>query len=88
VGTPRYRRILKHGLGDAGRRVPTRNLPSFLLRLLGLFDRQIAVILPELGKRKDATNEKARRRLGWTPLAVKESVLATAKGLTSLGLVR
>jgi nucleoside-diphosphate-sugar epimerase len=58
-------KILKARMGDSARRVPTRQLPNWLLRLAALRDPAVKLILPELGKRKNATNEKARRMLGW-----------------------
>jgi len=80
--------ILKDGLGAAGRAVSTRRLPNWLLRLVGLFDPEIRGMLPELGKRKDATSEKAQRLLGWKPRSPEEAILATARGLSSLGLLK
>lgn len=78
---------LKDGAGEAGRRIPTRRIPSWLLRTVALFDPQIRGILPELGKRKNASNEKARRVLGWSPRSPGESALATARSLLELGLL-
>jgi hypothetical protein len=44
-------------------------------------------ILPELGKRKNGTNAKARRVLGWQPRSNEEAIIATAKSLTGSRLV-
>ena len=81
-------RMLKENLGEAARKVPTRRLPNWLLRVIALIDPQVRGVLPELGKRKNATNEKARRLLGWTPRSPKEAALATARSLAELGLVK
>jgi nucleoside-diphosphate-sugar epimerase len=81
-------RMLKEGLGDLARKVPTRNLPTWLMRVVGLFDSQVKSILPELGKRKNASSEKARRLLGWAPRSPRDSVLAAARSLSELGLVK
>jgi dihydroflavonol-4-reductase len=81
--------ILKENFGDAARKVPTRSLPTWLLRVIGLFDFQVRAVLPELGKQhKNASNEKARRLLGWSPRSPKDAVLATARSLLELGLVK
>ena len=45
-------------------------------------------IVPELGKRKNATNEKAKRVLGWAPRSNEESIVATAESLVRLGLLK
>jgi len=77
--------ILRDGADDIGRKAPTRTLPNWLVRGIGLFDREVKAVLPELGKRKNASNEKARRLLGWAPRSPKEAVLATAQSLLDLG---
>ena len=81
-------RILKTGLGEAGRKVPTRRLPTWLLRMIGLIDPEVRGILPELGTHKNASNEKARRLLDWTPQSVRTATLSTAQSLLELGLVK
>jgi nucleoside-diphosphate-sugar epimerase len=80
--------MLKENLGVAANRVPTRELPNWLLRVLSLFDSRIKQILPELGKIKNATNQKARRILGWAPRSSQESVVATGESLIRLGLLK
>ncbi len=81
-------RILKSRMGSDARRVPARQLPNWLVRLASLRDPAIKVILPELGKQKNATNEKARRLLGWTPRSNEEALTATAESLVRLGLLK
>ncbi len=80
--------ILERRLGTAAKRVPTRQLPNWLVRLAAFRDPAVAQIVPELGKRKNATNAKARRVLGWAPRSAEDAVVATAESLLDLGLVR
>lgn len=80
--------MLKDGLGAAARKVSTRRLPSWLVRMAGLFDPQVRGIVPELGKHKNASNEKARRLLGWAPRSPADAVLASARSLSELGLLK
>jgi nucleoside-diphosphate-sugar epimerase len=81
-------RNLKEDLGAAARKVPTRSLPKWLMRAVALFDPEVRGILPEVGKHKNASNEKARRLLGWAPRTPRVSVLATGQSLLELGLVK
>ena len=81
-------RILKRRLGAAARRVPTWQLPDFLVRLAALRDPAVRQILPELGKFKNASGEKAKRTLGWAPRSNEEAIVATAESLVRLGLLR
>ena len=80
--------ILKRRLGGAARRVPTGELPDWLLRVVALVDKSVGQIVPELGKTKNATNEKARRMLGWVPRSAEDAVVATAESLARLGLLK
>jgi dihydroflavonol-4-reductase len=81
-------RILKSRMGQAGGRIPTRLLPDWLVRLVSLADKSVALIVPELGKSKNGTNEKSRRLLGWAPRSNEDSVVATAESMLRLGLLR
>lgn len=86
VSVRQIAQYLREGLGNDARRVPTRPLPTLLMRAVALFDAQVRGVLPELGKRKNGSNEKARRLLGWAPRSPKEAVLATAQSLLELGV--
>ncbi len=79
---------LKARLGAAARRVPTRELPDWLLRIAALADPSIRQIIPELGKTKNATGDKARRLLGWAPRPREDALVATAESLIRLGLLK
>jgi nucleoside-diphosphate-sugar epimerase len=81
-------KVLQSRMGAAAKRVPTRQLPNWLVRLAALRDPAVKQILPELGKRKKATNEKARRLLSWAPRSNEESIVATAESLMRLGLLK
>jgi nucleoside-diphosphate-sugar epimerase len=81
-------KILKARLGSSARRVPSRELPNWMVRLAALRDPAIKLILPELGKKKNATNDKARSLLGWQPRSNEEALVATAESLVRLGLLK
>ncbi len=80
--------VLKARLGEAAKRVPTRQLPNWVVRLASLREPAVKQIIPELGKWKNATSEKAQRVLGWSPRSREDSVVATAESLVRLGLVK
>ncbi|HVI10995.1 MAG TPA: aldehyde reductase [Candidatus Binatia bacterium] len=83
-----FARILKRRVGDQARKVPTRQLPNFVLHAAAWFDPAIRQILPELGRSKNATGEKAQRVLGWKPRSNEDAIAATAESLIDLGLVK
>ncbi len=80
--------VLKARMGAAAKRVPTRQLPDWLVRLAALADPAIKQITPELGTVKNATGEKACRVLGWTPRSREDAIVATAESLIRFGLLK
>jgi dihydroflavonol-4-reductase len=81
-------RILRSELGDKTAKVPKKEIPSWILKIVGLFNSQVKLILPHVGMMKDASHAKATRMLNWHPKTNKEAIIATAKSLIRLGLVK
>ena len=80
--------VLKKRLGPAAARVKTLQLPNWVVRLAALRDPAIKQILPELGKFKRGTAEKARTLLGWAPRSREEAIVSTAESMVRLGLLK
>lgn len=79
--------ILRARLGEAAAKVPTRRVPNFVVRLSALFDRQLAGISYNLGKKRDYSSAKAQSLLGWKPRAIEDSIIDCAKSLIAAGTV-
>lgn len=77
-------RVLRSRLGADARRAPTRTLPDWVLRLTAMASPTVRELLPELGKAKNGTHEKAVRLLGWAPRSNEDTILATAESLLRL----
>ena len=81
-------KVLKRRMGVWAKRVPTWQLPNWVVRLAALRDPAVKQIVPELGKRKNATSEHAKKVLGWEPRSNEEAIVATAESLVRLGLLK
>ena len=79
--------LLRARLGDAAKKVPTRKVPDFVVRLAGLFDKNLASVVPRLGQKRDFTSAKAQTMLGWRPRSVEDTVLDCARSLVATGAV-
>jgi nucleoside-diphosphate-sugar epimerase len=79
--------VLKERMGETARRVPTRVLPDWGVKLMALVMPQARQLVPGLGIVRRASGEKAVRLLGWTPRSREDAVVATAESLVGLGLV-
>lgn len=80
-------RILRAHLGDAARRVPTRELPNWLVRFASRFDPKLKSLVPLLDSTRRASSAKAQRVLDWHPRSPEEAIVATARSLMTLGVV-
>jgi nucleoside-diphosphate-sugar epimerase len=76
--------ILRRRLGSAASRIPTRELPNWLVRLISLANPALRQVVPQLGKIRRSTNNKARRLLDWSPRSNEEALVATAESLLHL----
>lgn len=81
-------KVLKDGMGAQARKVPTRRLPNFLLRILARFDPVVKQVVGELDNVRDASAQHAKDVLGWETRDPKESILDTARDLIRLGVVK
>jgi dihydroflavonol-4-reductase len=80
--------VLKGGLGPAARRVPTRGLPDWLLKLLANFDATVKMVVPELGRERPASAAHAKAVLGWQTRDEAQTILDCARSLMAHGLVK
>ena len=79
--------ILKKNLGVKAAKVPTKEVPNWLIRFFAIFNSKLQMVTPLLGSVKHASNEKAKNLLGWQPRSNEEAILATANSLIDLKIV-
>jgi nucleoside-diphosphate-sugar epimerase len=79
--------ILNTHFAKRGYRIPTRPLPDFLVRLAALFDKTTRVVVGDLGKRTEVSNERIVRVLGWKPRSPEEMIIAMGESLIEQGVV-
>lgn len=80
--------ILKRRLGTKARRVPTRGLPDWLVRLSSLFNPAVRSVLTELGRTRNCDTSHVRTKLGWTPHDAETSIVDCAESLIVAGVIR
>jgi dihydroflavonol-4-reductase len=67
------------------RRIPTREAPKAVIRVLALFDASIRTILPRLGHMDRLSNARAVREMGMEFIAPKAALMAAAEWLVKHG---
>lgn len=86
MSLPQISLFLKQNLPEAAKNASTKTLPDWLVRLAALFSPKAKAIAPMLGINRNASNEKARKILGWKPRTNEEAILATAESLLKYNL--
>lgn len=80
-------RILREKRPQLTDRLPSRELPNWLVHAIALFRPGFRGILPELGVVKRIDNTKAKELLGWQPRSIEECIVDTADSLVKFGVV-
>ncbi len=80
-------RQLNRDFGPRGYPVATRVLPNFVVRLVGLFDKAVGRIVPELDQHKNYDSAAIRRDLNWRTRPMDETVKDTGESLLALNVV-
>ena len=75
-------------LRDAGfNKTPKVVFPKWLMKIVALFRKDLALMIPMIGKRRDVSSSKARELLGWKPIKAELSIIDTAQQLKDFGLL-
>lgn len=78
-------KVLKERLGDKAKKVPTRKLPDWVVRLVGLIDSEVRGQVFELGKVRRLSSAKAEKDLGWSSRPWEDTIVDTATSLEAVG---
>jgi len=74
--------ILKNNLDEAGKKIPNRSIPNFILKFASLFNSMARQVIPDLGVNRKMSSSNARKILHWEPdYSVEETIIATGKSI-------
>jgi nucleoside-diphosphate-sugar epimerase len=71
----------------AAKKIPARKVPDIVVRVVGLFDKDLGSVAPNLGRKHDFSAAKAQNVLGWRSRPTEETIMDCAKSLIAEGLV-
>ena len=80
--------LLRAELGPQARRVTTRNLPDWVMRVAALVSPVARAVASELGSVRHQDASHAKTVLGWATRPVEQSILDAARSLLEHGLVK
>jgi dihydroflavonol-4-reductase len=81
---PEIASILRDHLGAAGARIPTRDVPDWIVRAAARFVPALGTLADLLGPPKLVSAAKAAEILGWQPRPAAETIAATGVGVLGL----
>ncbi|MEM8697391.1 MAG: NAD-dependent epimerase/dehydratase family protein [Pseudomonadota bacterium] len=79
--------LLKKRLGEEARKVPTRKLPDWLMKIVSIWDPVARQVKSELGKVRHADTSHVREKLGWQTRDEEQTIVDTARSLIDNGVV-
>ena len=80
--------VLRAELGPLAHKVPTRNVPDWLVRVAARFNPLARAVVSELGSVRHQDASHAKAVLGWTTRPVEQSIVDCARRLIELGIVK
>jgi dihydroflavonol-4-reductase len=80
-------RAIRSQLGEQARKAPSRELPDWVVKLVGLFDPTARQIVPELGREVRVDNTVTRKALQMTFIPATDAAAAMARSLIELKVV-
>lgn len=80
-------RILRSELGTSAKKVPTQEMPDFVLRIVAMFQRPMRFVIPLLGRKHVFSSAKAQSMLDWKPRPATTTIVDAARSAIAIGAV-
>lgn len=79
--------IVRRELPVYASKVPSKDIPGWLVHLMALINPPAKQLIPELNRERHISSEKAQRILGWQHRSGEEAIAAGARSLVEFGVV-
>lgn len=80
-------KFLKEKMPEVSQKISTKTLADWQVRFAALFSKKAKAIAPLIGVNRKASNEKAKRILGWQPRTNEEAIIATVESLVKFNQI-
>ena len=88
ISLPEIAKILHSQPNEFSKKVTTKVLPDWLVKILAIFKPELKQVASQLGKVKVLSNEKAKKVLDWQPRSKESIITETANSLINFGIVK
>jgi nucleoside-diphosphate-sugar epimerase len=79
--------ILERHFASRGYRIPTREVPDFVVRLVAVFDKTVRLTVDALGKEDTVFTKRIEKTLNWQPRPLEETIVEMAESMIREGMV-
>ena len=80
--------VIRKKFGALAGKVPSKEIPNWVIRIVGIINPTVRLLVPMLDYYMTASGEKARTILGWGPRSCEDAIIDTAESLLRLGLTK
>jgi nucleoside-diphosphate-sugar epimerase len=89
ISLPEMAVLLKNKMPAVAKKVSTRILPNWVIYVAALFNEQAKHVAPLLRVSRKTSSAKARKVLGWTPIAGnEEAIFASVESIIKFGVIK
>jgi nucleoside-diphosphate-sugar epimerase len=89
ISLPEIAKLLKEKMPAVSQKISGKILPDWLVRLLALFSPKAKAIASMLQASRNVSNEKARKELGWEPIATNtKAILLSVESMLRFGTIK
>ncbi|MVM29014.1 NAD-dependent epimerase/dehydratase family protein [Spirosoma sp. HMF4905] len=89
ISMPEIAQLLKNKFPEAAAKVSTKILPNWILNFASLFSAQAKAGSMLSKVNRNVSNAKARKLLGWTPIAtIEQTILASLESISKYGIIK
>ncbi len=89
ITLPEIAALLKSKMPEVAKKVSTRKLPDFVVKIAALFNARAKQGVMFLNMNRNVSNAKAKEILGWKPIATQQqTVLAAVESMVKYGLIK
>lgn len=79
--------ILAKRFGPEGWKIPTRKLPTFMVRVVAIFDPTVKSVVSDLGRVRNVSSDRIRHVLNWQPHSLEEMTVSMGETMIEHGIV-
>jgi len=89
MSLPEIAGLLKNKMPDIAKKVSTKTLPNLAVYVASTFSRKAKTIASMLRTSRNVTNARAKKVLGWTPIANnEEAIIAAVESMIKFGSIK